>query len=111
MESRTRKSSLFSVCLRDFLYTQNPERCAKYSAPFVELASEARTGLDFETVFSGSIAAISNTCVGAGDMIGPSGNFAGLPDAAIWIMSFGMLFGRVEFLAIMVLLTPRFWKV
>jgi len=69
------------------------------------------TGLDFETAFSGSIAAISNTGVGSGDMIGPSGNFAGLPDAAIWIMSFGMLFGRVEFLAILVLLTPRFWRV
>jgi trk system potassium uptake protein TrkH len=68
------------------------------------------TGLDFETAFSGSIAAISNTGVGSGDMIGPSGNFAGLPDTAIWIMSFGMLFGRVEFLALMVLLTPKFWR-
>lgn len=68
------------------------------------------TGLNFETSFSGAIAAISNTGVGSGDMIGPSGNFAGLPDSAIWIMSFGMLIGRVEFLALLVILTPKFWR-
>ena len=68
------------------------------------------TGLDFSTAFSGALAAISNTGVGIGDMIGPSGNFANLPSSAVWVFSFAMLFGRIEFLTLLVLLTPHFWK-
>lgn len=68
------------------------------------------TGLDFETAFSGAISAISNTGVGTGDLIGPSGNFANLPSSSIWVMSFAMLFGRIEFLTLLVVLMPRFWR-
>ncbi|HYD19659.1 MAG TPA: TrkH family potassium uptake protein [Patescibacteria group bacterium] len=68
------------------------------------------TGLDFETAFSGAISALSNTGVGTGDLIGPSGNFANLPASSIWVMSFAMLFGRIEFLTLLVLFVPRFWR-
>ncbi len=68
------------------------------------------TGLDFMTSISGSVTAISNVGPGLGDVIGPLGNFASLPDTAKWILSFGMLLGRLEILPVFVLLTPLFWK-
>ncbi len=68
------------------------------------------TGLDFTTAFSGAIAAISNTGVGTGDIIGPAANFAALPTESVWVFSLAMLFGRVEFLTLLVLLMPSFWK-
>lgn len=68
------------------------------------------TGLDFSTAFSGALAAISNTGVGIGNVIGPSGNFANLPTSSVWIFSFAMLFGRIEFLTLLVLFMPHFWK-
>jgi trk system potassium uptake protein TrkH len=41
-----------------------------------------------------------------GPVIGPSTNFASLPDAAKWILSFGMLLGRLEILTVAVLFFP-----
>ena len=37
-------------------------------------------------------------------------NFATLPDSAKWILSFGMLLGRLEILTVAVLFFPSFWK-
>lgn len=68
------------------------------------------TGLDFSTAFSGALAALSNTGVGIGDVIGPSGNFANLPHSSVWVFSFAMLFGRIEFLTLLVLFMPNFWR-
>jgi trk system potassium uptake protein TrkH len=44
-----------------------------------------------------------------GEIIGPVGNFASLPDAAKWILSAAMLLGRLEILAVFVIFTPTFW--
>ena len=33
-----------------------------------------------------------------------------LPEASKWLLIFGMLLGRLEFLSVIVLLTPVFWK-
>ncbi len=41
-----------------------------------------------------------------GPIIGPSTNFATLPDSAKWILSFGMLLGRLEILTVAVLFFP-----
>lgn len=68
------------------------------------------SGLDFTTAVSGAISAVSNVGPGLGHTIGPSGTFAPLPDDAIWILSFAMLLGRVEFLTLFVLFAPRFWR-
>ncbi|MCC1494075.1 TrkH family potassium uptake protein [Cognatishimia sp. F0-27] len=68
------------------------------------------TGLDFITSVSGAATAIANIGPGLGPEIGPSGNFAGLNDTAKWIMSFAMLAGRLELLAVLALFTPRFWR-
>jgi len=67
-------------------------------------------GLDFETSLSGAATAIANVGPGIGPVIGPAGNFAPLPDAAKWLLSAGMLLGRLEFMTVLVLLTPAYWR-
>ena len=67
-------------------------------------------GLDFVTALSGSIAALANLGPGLGPIIGPAGNFAPLSNEAKWLLSAGMLLGRLEFLSVLVLLTPVFWR-
>ena len=56
------------------------------------------SGLDFITSISGAASSISNVGPGLGDVIGPNGNYKEIPDIAKWILSFGMLLGRLELL-------------
>ncbi len=66
-------------------------------------------GLDIKTAMS-SIAATLG-CVGLGiGKIGPSGNFAYMPDIAKYILSFFMLLGRLEIYTLLILFIPSFWK-
>jgi len=67
-------------------------------------------GLDFITAMSASATAIANVGPALGPTIGPSGTFTSLPDSAKWILSFGMLLGRLELFTLLVMLNPRFWK-
>lgn len=67
-------------------------------------------GLDFLTAMSGAVTSISNVGPGLGEIIGPSGNFAPLPDSAKWILSIGMILGRLELFTLLVILTPQFWN-
>ncbi|MGF1752279.1 TrkH family potassium uptake protein [Vibrio makurazakiensis] len=67
-------------------------------------------GLDPITSISGSITAVANVGPGMGSVIGPTGNFAPLPDAAKWLLSIGMLMGRLEILTLLVLFFPAFWR-
>ncbi|NRA87573.1 MAG: TrkH family potassium uptake protein [Rhizobiales bacterium] len=67
-------------------------------------------GLDDVTAISAAATTISNVGPGLGPIIGPSGNFAPLSDAAKWVLSGTMLLGRLEIFTILVLLTPKFWK-
>lgn len=67
-------------------------------------------GLDFVTALSGSAQAVSNVGPGLGALVGPAGNFAGLPDAAKWLLSLGMILGRLELLTLLVLCDPAFWR-
>ncbi|MGC6534480.1 MAG: TrkH family potassium uptake protein [Parvibaculales bacterium] len=67
-------------------------------------------GLDPLTALSASAAAIANVGPGLGPHIGPSGTYAGLPDAAKWVLCFGMLLGRLEFLTVLVMFAPSFWR-
>jgi len=68
------------------------------------------TGLDMITSVSGASAALANIGPGLGESIGPSGNFAGLNDTAKWILSFSMLIGRLELLAVYAIFMPAFWR-
>jgi len=67
-------------------------------------------GLSPLTSISGAVAALANIGPGLGPEIGPAGNYAGLPDGAKWLLAAGMLLGRLEFLSVLVLLTPSFWS-
>ena len=68
------------------------------------------TGLDFITSISGAAAALGNIGPGLGDTIGPAGNYAPLNDSAKWILSAGMLIGRLELLAVYAIFTINFWR-
>ena len=67
-------------------------------------------GLDFITALSGAATSISNVGPGLGEVIGAEGNFSSLPDSAKWVMSFGMLLGRLEIFTVLVMLNPGFWQ-
>jgi trk system potassium uptake protein TrkH len=77
---------------------------------FVIAALLSLTGLDFITSISGAATSISNVGPGLGSIIGPNGNFSSLPDVSKWILSLGMILGRLELFAILVLFLPSFWK-
>ena len=68
------------------------------------------SGLDFITAVSGAATSISNVGPGLGGIIGPNGNFSLLPDFSKWVLSIGMILGRLELFAIIVLFIPSFWK-
>ena len=68
------------------------------------------TGLDFLSAISGAATSISNVGPGLGDVIGPNGNFKSIPEVSKWIMSFGMLLGRLELFAVLILFFPSFWR-
>ena len=68
------------------------------------------SGLDFLTSISGAASAISNVGPGLGSIIGPDGNYKEIPNISKWILSFGMLLGRLELFAVLVLFFPSFWK-
>jgi len=77
---------------------------------FILAALISLNGLDFVTALSGSASAISNVGPGLGDIIGPNGNFSDLPNFSKLSLSLGMLLGRLELFAVLVLFFPSFWK-
>lgn len=82
-----------------------------YLASFIVLAiALSLTGLDPLTAFSGAATAISNVGPGLGPVIGPTGNFSSLSDTAKWLLSAGMILGRLELFTVLVLLLPAFWR-
>ena len=76
---------------------------------FIITALLSLSGLDFVTSISGAATSISNVGPGLGTTIGPSGSFYTLPDISKWILSLGMILGRLELFAILVLFLPSFW--
>ena len=68
------------------------------------------SGLDFVTSISGAASSISNVGPGLGEIIGPDGNYKSLPNLSKWILAFGMLLGRLELFAVLVLFFPSFWR-
>ena len=68
------------------------------------------SGLDFVTSISGAASSISNVGPGLGEIIGPDGNYKSLPNVSKWILATGMLLGRLELFAVLVLFFPSFWR-
>lgn len=72
--------------------------------------SLAALQLDFITSLSGALTVLTNVGPALGGTIGPAGTFAPLPEAAKWILSVGMLMGRLEILSVVIVLSPAFWR-
>lgn len=66
-------------------------------------------GLDLNTSMGAVIACLGNIGPGIGD-VGPSSNFAFIPDAGKWFLSFFMLIGRLELFTVLILFSRAFWK-
>jgi trk system potassium uptake protein len=66
-------------------------------------------GLDFQTALGATAASLGNVGPGIGS-VGPIDNYAHIPAAGKWTLSFFMLIGRLELFTVLMLLTPSFWK-
>lgn len=66
-------------------------------------------GLEPVTAFTAVLACLNNIGPGLGE-VGPAVNYGGLSGVQIWICTLAMLLGRLELLAVLVLLTPAFWR-
>ena len=77
---------------------------------FLITAFLSLSGLDFVTSISGAATSISNVGPGLGSTIGPNGDFSNIPEISKWILSLGMILGRLELFAILVLFLPSFWR-
>jgi len=80
-----------------------------FATALVAVVALILLGIDPATSASAAIATQSNAGPGIG-VLGPYGTYAGLPDAAKLILTFTMWAGRLEFITVLVLLTPVFWK-
>lgn len=67
-------------------------------------------GEDAVTAISGAATSVSNVGPGLGPVIGPSGTFQTLAPESKWVCAIAMLLGRLEFVAVFVVLTRRFWR-
>jgi len=74
-------------------------------------ASLIMAGLGVDLVTSGAsvIACLSNIGPGLGE-VGPTDNFAGLPELGKIVLAFCMLFGRLEVFTVLVVFFPAFWR-
>lgn len=67
------------------------------------------SGLDEMTAFSAAVASFNNLGPGL-NQIGPATTYASLSDFQIWICSFSMLLGRLEFYTLLIVFTAAFWR-
>lgn len=68
------------------------------------------TDLDWVTSTSAAASAMAAAGYGLGDIISPAGSFEPLSDFAKWVLSALMMMGRLEFLTVLVLFSPSFWR-
>jgi trk system potassium uptake protein TrkH len=66
-------------------------------------------GLDFMSAISSVAACLGNVGPGLGS-VGPTDNYAAVPEVGKWILIVCMLLGRLEIYTILVLLAPGFWR-
>ena len=70
----------------------------------------AALGLDYVSSISAAASAVGNVGPGLGHLVGPAGTFAPLPDSAKWLLSLGMLLGRLELFTVFALFSRQFWR-
>lgn len=67
-------------------------------------------GIDFVTAFSAATTCLSNVGPGFG-LIGPAYNFGFMDDFSLSILSVLMIMGRLELFTVLLLITPKFWRI
>lgn len=67
-------------------------------------------GVDFTTALTGSGAVLSTLGVGIGPIVGLGATIAQLDALPKCILMFGMICGRLELLAVLILFMPSFWR-
>ena len=75
----------------------------------VNVVALSAAGMSLEEGSISFLTCFSNYGPGTG-ITGPSGNFAQIPDAAKWLLSFDMMVGRLEIFTILLLFTRSFWR-
>jgi trk system potassium uptake protein TrkH len=82
-----------------------------YIATFAVVAAAlGLMGLDPETALSSAAQAVGNVGPGIGPVVGPTGNFASLPDPAKVLLAVTMIVGRLEILGVLILFLPSFYR-
>ncbi len=81
-----------------------------FASIFVLAVALSFTDLDFVTALSAAATSIANVGPGLGNIVGPAGTFHDLSDEAKWMMSAGMLLGRLELFTVLIIFTPGFWR-
>lgn len=67
-------------------------------------------GLDFRESLGAAATALGNNGPGLGPNTGPCCTFQGVPTEVKWLMSFGMLAGRLEILILLIPFSRSFWR-
>ena len=81
---------------------------ALYVVSFVVLALVLQaTGVELTTAYSTVTACLNNLGPALGEA---AANYSTLPAASKWVLAFTMMLGRLELLALLILLTPRYWR-
>lgn len=75
---------------------------------FVSIAMTV-LGMDLLTAIGASASCLGNIGPGLG-LVGPTDNFAFLPDIGKWILAFTMMVGRLEIFTVLVLLSRDYWS-
>lgn len=75
----------------------------------VEVLVVSLDGFDIVTTLSAVSATLGNIGPGLG-LVGPLGNYADMSHVSKFILSMGMIMGRLEIYPILLLLIPNFWR-
>ena len=75
---------------------------------FVLLLLLSLEPFSFETIFTAAAACFNNVGPGLG-AVGPMANYTGFSDPATLLLSFAMLFGRLEIFPLLLALSPSTW--
>lgn len=67
------------------------------------------TDLPLDTAFSAVVACVNNAGPGLNE-VGPAGNYAGLSDFQVSVLSIAMILGRLEMMSFLAIFTLEFWR-
>ncbi len=97
------------IVSNDVMANSNAVRCWYLAIGLVGMVSLSLLGMDFRSAIGAAATTLGNVGPGIGT-VGPSLNFANVPTAGKWVLSFLMLVGRLELFTILVIFSKSFWK-